>query len=109
MGQTFIEIIPVVFTPSEIMQAIQEKVDVVKLFPVNQLGTAYVKSLRRPFPVIQLIGVGGIDLKNIQNYYDAGCSSFAIGSELVPRGATLDDVKKIEEKARQYVEALKMM
>ena len=102
-----VEIFPGVFSPGEIMQAIQEGVEVVKLFPVNDLGVSYVKNLRGPYPELKIMGVGGVDLQNIRDYAKAGCSFFAIGSDLVPRGASTKDLSKIKEKAKQYVELMK--
>lgn len=101
-----VSVIPGVFTPGEIMQAVQEEVKVVKLFPANVLGVSYVKSLQGPFPNVHIMGVGGVDLNNLKDYYEAGCSSFAIGNDLVPRGATTKDLKNIEEKAKRYVELM---
>ncbi|WP_342507456.1 bifunctional 4-hydroxy-2-oxoglutarate aldolase/2-dehydro-3-deoxy-phosphogluconate aldolase [Sporosarcina sp. FSL K6-2383] len=101
-----VSVIPGVFTPGEIMQAVQEEVEVVKLFPANVLGVSYVKSLQGPFPNVHIMGVGGVDLNNLKDYYEAGCSSFAIGNDLVPRGATTKDLKNIEEKAKRYVELM---
>ncbi|HWO77445.1 MAG TPA: bifunctional 4-hydroxy-2-oxoglutarate aldolase/2-dehydro-3-deoxy-phosphogluconate aldolase [Bacillus sp. (in: firmicutes)] len=102
-----VEIFPGVFSPGEIMQAIQEGVEVVKLFPVNDLGLSYGKNLRGPYPDLKIMGVGGVDLQNIREYAKAGCSFFAIGSDLVPRGATTSDLSVIKEKAKQYVELMK--
>ncbi|REB08774.1 aldolase [Sporosarcina sp. BI001-red] len=98
-----VEVYPGVMTTGEIMQAVQEEVEVVKLFPANVLGASYVKSLQGPFPNVQIMGVGGIEIANLKEYYDAGCSSFAIGSDLVPRGATQKDLKEIEIKAKKYL------
>ncbi|MEK3889691.1 bifunctional 4-hydroxy-2-oxoglutarate aldolase/2-dehydro-3-deoxy-phosphogluconate aldolase [Bacillus sp. FSL K6-3431] len=104
-----VDVFPGVFTPGEIMQASQDGVNVVKLFPANALGVSYVKSLQGPFPKVHIMGVGGIDLTNLNDYYDAGCSSFAIGSDLVPRGATTKDLKAIGQKAKQYVELMQKL
>lgn len=98
-----VTIFPGVFTPGDIMQAQNEKIEVVKLFPTNALGLGYVKSLFGPFPNIHVMAVGGINKNNILDYYRAGCSSFAIGSELVPRGATKKDLEKIKTNAIEYV------
>lgn len=98
-----VDAFPGVFTPGEILQAVQEGIEVVKLFPANDLGVSFVKSLQGPFPNVHIMAVGGVDLHNLKDYFESGCSSFAIGSDLVPRGATKKDLTVIEQKAKQYV------
>lgn len=101
------EVLPGVFSPGDILQAIQEGVEAVKLFPIHDLGDSYVKNLvGGPFPNIHIVGVGGIGLHNVRKYFEAGCSSFAIGSDLVPRGASAKDLENIKQKAKEYVELL---
>ncbi|MEH7886363.1 bifunctional 4-hydroxy-2-oxoglutarate aldolase/2-dehydro-3-deoxy-phosphogluconate aldolase [Bacillus sp. JJ1609] len=101
-----IEILPGVFTPGEIMQAMNLGIKVVKLFPASNLGTDYIKNLKGPFPHLNIMAVGGVSLENIQDYYKAGCTSFGIGSDLVPRGATKKDWEKIKNNAQNYVKML---
>jgi 2-dehydro-3-deoxyphosphogluconate aldolase / (4S)-4-hydroxy-2-oxoglutarate aldolase len=101
-----VEIFPGVFTPGEILQALNLGIKVVKLFPASNLGPSYIKNLKGPFPNIEVMGVGGISLENIQEYYKAGCTSFGIGSDLVPRGATKADKEKIKNTAMKYVSIL---
>lgn len=100
-------ILPGVFTPGEIMQALNLGIEAVKLFPASNLGTDYIKNLKGPFPNINIMAVGGVSLGNIQEYYKAGCTSFGIGSDLVPRGATKNDRERIKNTAQKYVEILK--
>jgi 2-dehydro-3-deoxyphosphogluconate aldolase / (4S)-4-hydroxy-2-oxoglutarate aldolase len=101
-----IEILPGVFTPGEIMQALNLGIEVVKLFPASNLGFDYIKNLKGPFPHLNIMAVGGVSLENIRDYYKAGCTSFGIGSDLVPRGATKKDREKIKKNAQIYVEML---
>lgn len=101
-----IEILPGVFSPGEIMQAQNLGIKVVKLFPASNFGTDYIKNLRGPFPNLNIMAVGGVSLGNIRDYYKAGCTSFGIGSDLVPRGATKKDSEKIKNNAQKYVEML---
>lgn len=102
-----VEILPGVFTPGEVMQALNEGVKVFKLFPASNLGISYIKNLKGPFPNIHVMAVGGISLDNIQDYFEAGFSSFGIGSDLVPRGATKKDFETIKNKALDYTNAMK--
>lgn len=107
MKKLNIDMYPSVFSPGEVMQALNQNVHVLKLFPAANLGTNYIKNLKGPFPNIDLMAVGGITLDNILDYYHAGCTYFGLGSDLVPRGATKKDKEQIKNKARQYVSVLK--
>lgn len=102
-----IPIFPGVLTPGEILQAINEGINTVKLFPSDSLGTSYIKNvIKGPFPEVDFMAVGGVTLENITEYQQAGCSSFGIGSDLVPRGATIQDFDRIKNRAEQYVSTL---
>lgn len=48
------------------------------------------------------MAVGGVDSGNIAEFKAAGCDSYAIGSELVPRGATKAMLNQIRENAKAF-------
>lgn len=104
-----VPVFPGVLTPSEIMQALNEGLTQVKLFPVGNLETSFIKSLKGPFPAVEFIGVGGIDTENISTYYRAGCFSFAIGSNLIPRQADKSDLPQIEKRAQEYLSVMEAL
>lgn len=97
--------IPGALTPSEITAAHRAGADFVKLFPISNLGSGYVKAIKAPISNIRLLAVGGIDLDNMEEYYKVGVCGFGIGSnlanlKLIEKG----DFSSIEELARSYVE-----
>jgi 2-dehydro-3-deoxyphosphogluconate aldolase/(4S)-4-hydroxy-2-oxoglutarate aldolase len=102
--ENHVEIIPGVFSPSDVMKALNLNITTLKLFPANALPTNYIKSLSGPFPKAQYIAVGGVTLDTVTDYFDAGFIGAAPGNDLVKRGATKDDLKSIETKAKAYVE-----
>ncbi|HTJ79773.1 MAG TPA: bifunctional 4-hydroxy-2-oxoglutarate aldolase/2-dehydro-3-deoxy-phosphogluconate aldolase [Rariglobus sp.] len=71
------------FTPTEAVQAWEAGADFVKLFPAENLGASYVKSIRGPLPQLQIIPTGGVNLKTIPEFLAAGCPALGIGSNLV--------------------------
>ena len=73
---------PGVFPPSEACDAVDFGADFVKLFPVTNMGSSYVKAIKAPLSHIKFLAVGGIDETNIQEYLDAGVSGFGIGSNI---------------------------
>ena len=56
-------------TPTEIMQAIELGINVVKFFPANVYGgLKALKALAAPFPQIKFIPTGGVDRSNIDEF-----------------------------------------
>lgn len=101
-----VPVFPGVLTPSEVMQALNEGLTQVKLFPVGNLTPSFIKNLKGPFPAVEFIGVGGIDTEKISTYYHAGCFAFAIGSDLIPRQADKSALPQIEKRAKEYLSVM---
>jgi 2-dehydro-3-deoxyphosphogluconate aldolase/(4S)-4-hydroxy-2-oxoglutarate aldolase len=76
--------IPGVFTASEIDLGIRAGADLLKLFPAEPAGPAYLASLRQPFPEVRLVPTGGISAGNAGAYLKAGAVAVAMGSWLFP-------------------------
>ncbi|MDD3335712.1 MAG: bifunctional 4-hydroxy-2-oxoglutarate aldolase/2-dehydro-3-deoxy-phosphogluconate aldolase [Eubacteriales bacterium] len=75
--------LPGTFTPSEITLAYQAGANAVKIFPVGNLGAAYVKGIRAPLSQIPMLAVGGVNEKNAAEFIAAGCLGIGVGSNLV--------------------------
>lgn len=97
-----VEIIPGVFSPKDVMSALNKNIKKLKLFPFDILGTSYIKSLKGPFPETDFYAVGGVNLSNIEEIYKAGFIGIAPGSDLVKRGSTKKDIVEIRNKAKMY-------
>ena len=68
-------------TPTEIAIA-RTTGNAVKLFPADALGAGYVRSLKGPYPDIELLVVGGISVDNLATYLSAGALGAGIGGAL---------------------------
>src|SRR5258708_5083873 len=56
-------IMPGALTPTEVLTAWEHGADAVKVFPASAVGGAkYIKALKGPFPQIQMIPTGGVNL-----------------------------------------------
>lgn len=77
-----VPVFPGAFTPTEIFRAWEAGASMVKLFPADQLGPAYVKQILAPLDSIKLLPTGGIGLNNLEAYLQAGASGFGLGSSL---------------------------
>ena len=76
--------IPGVFTASEIDLALRLGCEVLKLFPAEPAGPAYLASMLQPFPGARLVPTGGISSRNAVAYLRAGAAALAMGSSLFP-------------------------
>ena len=97
---------PGALTPSEIQDAHLAGADFVKLFPITNMGTDYVKAIKAPLSHIDILAVGGITDENIADYKKAGACGFGIGSNIIDKKALAEgDFEKITLLAKRYVEA----
>ena len=95
--------IPGALTPTECVDAYDAGADFVKLFPITNLGSGYVKAMKAPLSHIRFLGVGGIDENNMEEYLKAGVCGFGIGSNIVNKKLIeTEDYKAITELARVY-------
>jgi len=101
-------VIPGALTPTEVVTAWEMGADFVKVFPCDNVGgPKYIKALKGPFPQIDLIPTGGVNLSTAAEFLAAGSSALAVGSELVEKKAVASgDFAKITENARKFLEVL---
>ena len=79
--------IPGCMTPTEINVAQQHGAPLIKLFPGNVLGPAYVEAVRDLFPGQLFIPTGGVELshENITAWFRAGVCAVGMGSKLISK------------------------
>jgi 2-dehydro-3-deoxyphosphogluconate aldolase/(4S)-4-hydroxy-2-oxoglutarate aldolase len=83
-----VAVIPGALTPTEVFEAFKAGGDMVKVFPVQNVGGAtYLRALRGPFPAIPLVPTGGITLDNIREMFAAGAVAVGVGGELISTDA----------------------
>jgi 2-dehydro-3-deoxyphosphogluconate aldolase/(4S)-4-hydroxy-2-oxoglutarate aldolase len=101
-------ICPGALTPTEVLTAWEAGADVVKIFPCGNVGgPKYIKALKGPFPQIEMIPTGGVNLETTGEFLKAGACAVAVGSELVDaRSVKEGRFAVIEERARQYLAAI---
>lgn len=67
-----VEVIPGCITPTEIMQAIADGLEVVKFFPAKEFGGLQtMKALSAPFAGIKFMPTGGVNLDNLKEFISA--------------------------------------
>lgn len=97
-------VMPGALTPTEILNAWEEGADVVKVFPADVGGPAYLKSVAAPLPQVRLMPTGGVDLNTLESFVKAGACAVGLGSALVEKDAVArGDMARITDLAGQYV------
>lgn len=97
-------VMPGAFTPTEILGAWEAGADVVKVFPADVGGPAYLRAIRGPLPQIRLMPTGGVDLETATRFLKAGACCLGVGSALVdPKSIAAGDFGRIRELASRYV------
>jgi 2-dehydro-3-deoxyphosphogluconate aldolase / (4S)-4-hydroxy-2-oxoglutarate aldolase len=101
-------ICPGALTPTEVLTAWEAGADVVKIFPAGNVGgPKYIKALKGPFPHIEMIPTGGVNLETAGEFLKAGACAVAVGGELVDAKTIKEgrfDI--IQDRARQYLAAV---
>jgi 2-dehydro-3-deoxyphosphogluconate aldolase / (4S)-4-hydroxy-2-oxoglutarate aldolase len=103
-----VAVLPGAMTPTEVFSAWSLGGDIVKVFPASHAGGAgYLKALKGPFPEIDLLPTGGVNLDTIAGFIEAGAVAVGVGGELVLKSAIAAGAfDRITVLARQFVEAL---
>ena len=96
-------VMPGAFTPTEVLTAWEAGADVVKIFPAEVGGPAYLKALRGPLPQIRLMPTGGVDLNTAESFLEAGACCLGVGSSLVePKAVAAGDFARLRDLAARY-------
>ncbi len=74
---------PGAFTPSEILRAHEAGADVVKIFPADTLGIAFLKGVLAPMPFLRLMPTGGVTPQNAGDWLRAGAACVGLGGALI--------------------------
>jgi len=93
-------------TIREVIEAMECGADIVKVFPGEILGPAFVKAVKGPLPQAQLMPTGGVSLENVAQWIHAGSVAIGVGGNLTA-GAKTGDFASITHLARQFVEKLR--
>lgn len=99
---------PGALTPSEIQNAHEWGADFVKVFPADDLGAEYIKSISAPLNHIKLIAVGGISADNLSAYIKAGAIGVGVASSLVDRSLIeTGQFDRLTELAKQFTDKIR--
>jgi 2-dehydro-3-deoxyphosphogluconate aldolase/(4S)-4-hydroxy-2-oxoglutarate aldolase len=97
-------IFPGALTPTEVVAAWEAGADGIKVFPCSALGgPKYIRALKGPFPDIEFVPTGGVNLDTVSDFLAAGCCAVGVGSELVDsKLVAAGNFDEMTERARQF-------
>lgn len=72
-----------ILTITEAVTAMEAGVDVLKLFPGDLFGPAFIKDIRGPLPYAQIMPTGGVSVDNVADWIKAGAVAVGAGSSLL--------------------------
>ena len=75
----------------------------VKIFPADTLGPAFIKALRAPLPHLPIVPTGGVNLDTMEAFLNAGCHALGVGSSLISSAILQnDDWPQLEQRAKAF-------
>lgn len=99
---------PGALTPTEVLTAWEHGADIVKVFPCGNVGgPKYIKALKAPFPQIETIPTGGVNLQTAGEFLKAGACAVAVGADLVDAKTIKEGKFEIfAERAKAFLEVI---
>lgn len=95
------------FTPTEILNTMEAGADIVKLFPAEFVGPAYVKTVKSPLDQTPILPTGGITPENAKEWFKAGATCLGIGSFITKAAQKDGDYTKVTEAAKLFLNIVK--
>ncbi|HEY2842458.1 MAG TPA: hypothetical protein VGJ09_02365, partial [Bryobacteraceae bacterium] len=93
-------------TIGEIVDAMECGSDIVKVFPGETLGPAFVKAALAPLPQASLMPAGGVSIDNAAEWIAAGSVALGVGGSLTA-GAKTGDFKAVTDLTRRFITAIR--
>ncbi|MFD7715275.1 bifunctional 4-hydroxy-2-oxoglutarate aldolase/2-dehydro-3-deoxy-phosphogluconate aldolase [Streptomyces sp. NPDC059814] len=82
-----VPVFPGVATPTEMVRALEEGADALKLFPASAFSPAWLRDVRAALPQAPLLPTGGVTTANASEWIAAGAVACGMGSALSEGGA----------------------
>ena len=93
------------FTPSEVLAAVRQGSDIVKVFPAASGGPSHLAALSAVFPEVVFCPTGGVNAENMNAYFAAGAKLVGVGNSIIDRQAMHDnDHARATVLAKRYLE-----
>ena len=88
-------------TPTELHTGWKLGATAVKVFPASTVGSGYISQLRGPFPDIEVIPSGGINIDDVPAWITAGAMAVSLGGPLLGDAFKGGDLQALTSRARR--------
>ncbi|WP_411679449.1 bifunctional 2-keto-4-hydroxyglutarate aldolase/2-keto-3-deoxy-6-phosphogluconate aldolase [Clostridium thailandense] len=95
------------YTAKEFVETLEAGADIIKLFPTEFVGPAYVKAIKAPLGQAPILPSGGVTPENVKEWFDAGVTCVAVGSFVTKAAKKDGDYTKVTEAAKLFLKAVK--
>lgn len=95
-----IAVFPGGLTPTELAAGWRAGATAVKIFPAETVGAGYLKHLRGPFPDLEAIPSGGVDLDATREWLAAGAAAVSIGGPLLGDALEGGELSALRDRCR---------
>jgi 2-dehydro-3-deoxyphosphogluconate aldolase/(4S)-4-hydroxy-2-oxoglutarate aldolase len=93
-------------TPTELHAGWKLGATAVKVFPASTVGSGYVSQLRGPFPDIEVIPSGGVNIEDVPGWIRAGALAVSLGGPLLGDAFKGGDLQELTARARRVRELI---
>jgi len=98
-------------TLTEVILAERNGARLIKVFPADVLGAAFIKGVKAPCPKLNLMPTGGVTPEegNLKTWFSAGAHCVGMGSQLIPKhfSGSEEDVEQLQEKIKSALSIIK--
>ncbi|HEY8700505.1 MAG TPA: hypothetical protein VIM08_06000 [Arthrobacter sp.] len=94
------------FTPTEVLNTLEAGADIVKLFPAELGGPAYVKTILAPLPQAPIMPSGGVTPENVRAWFAAGVTAVGVGSFVTKAAQNDGDYRLVARAAEKFLAAI---
>ncbi|WP_125580404.1 bifunctional 2-keto-4-hydroxyglutarate aldolase/2-keto-3-deoxy-6-phosphogluconate aldolase [Levilactobacillus cerevisiae] len=95
--------VPGTYTITEAQTALKFGSEVVKLFPGAMAGTIAIKEYHGPFPYLNVMPSGGVNVENMSEWFEAGAVVVGAGGGLTAPAAD-NDFAGVTRNAKEYMD-----
>lgn len=96
--------VPGILTPKEAQIALEYGSELIKLFPGDITGPKMIKDLKGPFPYINILPSGGVNVDNVADWFAAGAAAVSAGGGVTAPALT-GDYATVTENAKKFIAA----